>query len=223
MSISLLLQALGKAAAGFLLMGLLLFLPAGTSAYPNGWLLLGLLFLPMVLMGTILFTKAPDLLRKRLRSDEQDPAQKQVVGFSALLFLLGFVIAGLDFRFGWTSLPRWLIILSSLVFLISYGLYAEVIRENAWLSRTVEIQEGQTLVDTGLYGIVRHPMYTATILMFLSMPLILGSFVSFMIFLAYPIPILFRIRNEENLLADNLPGYPAYQQRVKYRLFPGIW
>jgi len=223
MSISLLLQALGKAASGLALLGLLLFLPAGTPAYGNGWLLLGLLFIPMFLLGTILFAKAPDLLRKRLRADEQDPAQRRVVGFSALLFIVGFIAAGLDFRFGWTSVPRWLTILSSVLFLFSYGLYAEVIRENAWLSRTVEIQEGQTLIDTGLYGIVRHPMYAATILMFLSMPLILGSFVSLVVFLAYPVPLIFRIRNEEELLAANLPGYAAYQQRVKYRLFPGIW
>lgn len=171
----LLISALTKYLAGLGMMGLVLFLPAGTLRYLNGWLFCGLLFLPMLILGAVLFLKAPELLEKRLRTKETQTEQKQVIGVSALMFVGGFVLAGLDFRFGWTRVPGWMIVLASILLLVSYGLYAEVMRENAWLSRSVEIQEGQTVVDTGLYGIVRHPMYAVTTLLFLSMPLILGS------------------------------------------------
>ena len=220
---TLLFQALTKYLAGIFLVGLLLFLPAGTLAYPNGWLFCGLLFLPMLILGIILFFKAPELLEKRLRSKEAQTEQKQVIGLSLLMFLGGFVLAGLDFRFGWTSVPRWLTAAASLLLLISYGLYAEVMRENVWLSRTVEIQEDQKVVDTGLYSIIRHPMYAVTILLFLSIPLVLGSWISFAVFLLYPILMVKRIRSEESLLEAELPGYKDYQKKVRYRLFPFIW
>ena len=216
-------QAVIKFSAGIILVALLLFLPAGTAAYGNAWLLMGLLFCPMLLLGMVLLLKAPELLRKRLSTGEKETTQKRVIGFSALLFPAGFVIAALDFRFGWSSVPLWLTATASALFLLSYGLYAEVMRENAWLSRTVEVQDGQRVIDTGLYGIVRHPMYAATILMFLSMPLVLGSWVSFLLFLAYPVLMVFRIRNEEAVLSKELPGYDDYCRRIRYRLFPLIW
>ena len=219
----LLISALTKYLAGILLMGLLLFLPAGTLNYPGGWLFCGLLFVPMFLLGVVLFIKAPDLLAKRLRSKENRTEQKQVVGLSALMFVGGFVLAGLDFRFGWTSVPTWIVIIASILLLGSYGLYAEVMRENAWLSRTIEVQEGQTVVDTGLYSIVRHPMYAVTTLLFLSMPLVLGSWIAFAVFLIYPALMVKRIKNEEALLEAELPGYRDYQRKVRYRMIPFLW
>ena len=219
----LLISALTKYLAGILLMGLLLFLPAGTLNYPGGWLFCGLLFVPMFLLGVVLFIKAPDLLAKRLRSKENRTEQKQVVGLSALMFVGGFVLAGLDFQFGWTSVPTWIVIIASILLLGSYGLYAEVMRENAWLSRTIEVQEGQTVVDAGLYGIVRHPMYAVTTLLFLSMPLVLGSWIAFAVFLIYPALMVKRIKNEEALLEAELPGYRDYQRKVRYRMIPFLW
>lgn len=220
---SLLGQALTKFGAGLVLVGLLLFLPAGTLAYPGGWLFCGLLFIPMLILGTVLFLKAPELLRKRLAGKEKETAQKQVIGLSLLMFAGGFVVAGLDFRFGWSHIPGWVTIAASVVLLISYGLYAEVMRENAYLSRTVEVQEGQQLIDTGLYGIVRHPMYMASTALFLSIPLVLGSLPAFVIFCIYPALLVKRIRNEEAVLEEGLPGYKAYKQKVKYRMIPFIW
>lgn len=219
----LLISALTKYLCGLLLVGLLLFLPAGTLNYPGGLLFCGLLFIPMLFLGIILFIKAPALLEKRLRSRENQSAQKQVVGLSALMFLAGFVLAGLDFRFGWTCVPLWLVTAASVLLLVSYGLYAEVMRENAWLSRTVEVQEGQQVVDTGLYGIVRHPMYLATTMLFLSIPLVLGSWIAFAVFLLYPALLVRRIRYEECLLAAELPGYRDYQKKVPWRMFPFLW
>ena len=219
----LLISALTKYLAGLFLVGLILFLPAGTLQYPNGWRFCALLFLPMLLLGIILFLKAPALLEKRLHSRENQAAQKQVVGIAALMFMGGFVLAGLDFRFGWTRVPVWLINAASILLLVSYGLYAEVMRENAWLSRTVEVQEGQQVVDTGLYGIVRHPMYAVTTILFLSIPLVLGSWISFAAFLIYPVLMAKRIQGEEALLEKELPGYRQYQKKVKYRMIPFLW
>lgn len=220
---NLLISALTKYLAGLILVGLILFLPAGTPAYPNGWLFCGLLFVPMLILGIALFLKAPALLEKRLKSRETQSQQKQVVGAAALMFVGGFVLAGLDFRFGWTRVPTWLVSAAALLLLVSYGLYAEVLRENQWLSRTVEVQEGQTVVDTGLYGIVRHPMYAVTTLLFLSIPLVLGSWISFVLFLIYPVLMVRRIRGEEMLLEEELPGYRAYQEKVRYRMIPFVW
>lgn len=219
----LLIQALTKYLAGLGLMGLVLFLPAGTLAYPNGWLFCGLLFIPMLLLGIVLLWKAPELLEKRLRTKETQAAQKQVIAVSFLMFVGGFALAGLDYRFGWTQVPGWLVILASVLLLGSYGLYAEVMRENAWLSRSVEIQDGQQVVDTGLYGIVRHPMYAVTTVLFLSMPLVLGSWIAFCIFLIYPALLVKRIRHEEAMLEAELPGYREYQKKVKYRMIPFLW
>lgn len=219
----LLLNALTKYLAGLMLVGLLLFLPAGTLRYPGGWRFTALLFIPMLLLGIVLFLKAPDLLKKRLASKEKENAQKAVVGASLLMFVGGFVAAGLDFRFGWSAMPGWLSTAASVVLLLSYGLYAEVMRENAYLSRTVEVQEGQKLIDTGLYGLVRHPMYMATVLLFLSIPLVLGSWWAFAIFLIYPALLVGRIRNEETVLEAGLPGYTEYKQKVKFRMIPFIW
>ena len=219
----LLAQGLLKMLSGMLIVGLVLFLPAGSWNYFNGWLFCGLLFLPMLVLGALLLWKAPALLEKRLNTKEQEKTQMAVVAVSSLLFLAAFVAAGLDFRFGWTHVPIWLVCLAAILQLAAYGLYAEVMRENAWLSRTVEVQENQKVIDTGLYGIIRHPMYTATILLFLAMPLVLGSWVSFAIMLLYPVVIVFRIRNEEQVLETGLAGYREYKQRVRYRLLPFIW
>jgi len=219
----LLLDALKKFAAGVILIGLLLFVPAGTIRYPNGWLLCGVLFIPVIIMGVVLLFKAPDLLRKRLREKEEQAEQKSVVALSGLMFLVGFILAGLDYRFGWTQLPMWLVYTAAAAFLLGYAAFAEVMRENAYLSRTVEVQENQVVIDTGLYGIVRHPMYTATVVMFLSMPLILGSAIAFFVFLLYPILLVKRIRNEERVLEEGLAGYAVYKQKVKYRLIPFVW
>lgn len=219
----LLCNALIKLLCGLLLISLLIFLPAGTVHYFNGWLLMGVLFVPILILGVVLLIKSPDLLAKRLDLREKQSAQKRVVSLSALLFLLGFIAAGLDFRFGWTHVPFPVVLIASAVFLCSYCLYAEVMRENAYLSRTVKVEEGQRVIDTGLYGVVRHPMYFATVLLFLAMPLILGSWISFLIFLAYPVLIALRIRDEERLLERELTGYTEYKARVKYRLIPFIW
>lgn len=219
----LLAQGLLKMLSGMLIVALVLFLPAGSWNYFNGWLFCGLLFLPMLVLGALLLWKAPALLEKRLNTKEQEKTQMAVVAVSSLLFLAAFVAAGLDFRFGWTHVPIWLVCLAAVLQLAAYGLYAEVMRENAWLSRTVEVQENQKVIDTGLYGIIRHPMYTATILLFLAMPLVLGSWVSFAIMLLYPVVIVFRIRNEEQVLETGLAGYREYKQRVRCRLLPFIW
>lgn len=219
----LLVDAVRKIVAGIILIVCLLFIPAGTLLYWNGWLFCAVLFIPVILMGIVLYLKAPELLRKRLREKEEQAEQKSVVALSALMFIVGFVLAGLDFRFGWSALPNAVVYVSALVFLIGYGLFGEVMRENAYLSRTVEVQENQVVVDTGLYGIVRHPMYSATVLMFLAMPLILGSVAAFAVFLLYPFLIAKRIQNEEAVLEEGLSGYKDYKQKVKYRLIPFIW
>ena len=219
----LLISAITKFLAGLVLMGLILFLPAGTFDYFNGWLFLGLLFVPMVLLGVVLFIKAPALLEKRLQSKEKENTQKGVVAASALMFLGSFVLAGLDFRFGWTNVPMWLVVVAAVILLASYGMYAEVMRENAYLSRTVEVQENQKVIDTGLYGVIRHPMYTATIFLFLAIPLVLGSWISFAIMLLYPTAIVARIGNEEKVLEEGLEGYKEYKEKVKYRLVPFVW
>lgn len=216
-------NALIKYLCGLVLMGALLFVPAGTLAWGRGWLLMSLLFVPMLALGLVLLLKAPELLRKRLNSGEGETAQKKVVGLAAMVFLLGFIAAGLDFRFGWTHVQGWIVAIASVLFLASYGMYAEVLRENAYLSRTVEVQAEQKVIDTGLYGIVRHPMYAASVLMFMSMPLVLGSWVSLLVFLVYPILIVMRIRNEEQVLLAGLEGYAAYREKVKYSLIPFIW
>ena len=219
----LLVNALLKFVSGFAAVGLLLFLPAGTLRYWNAWLFSALLFLPMLIVGVLLFVKAPELLEKRLNTREQEGAQKAVVALSALIFCLGFVLAGLDFRFGWSHMPVWLVAAAAVLQLVSYGLYAEVMRENAYLSRTVEVQKDQKVIDTGLYGIVRHPMYLAVTLLFLTIPLVLGSWPCFVLFLCTPALLVLRIRNEEQVLVRGLPGYTEYQQRVRWRLIPFIW
>ena len=223
MNTKLFLSAILKFALGVVLIGALLFLPAGTLHYPQGWLLMGILFIPMFIAGFVMMAKNPNLLRSRLNAKEKQREQSLVVKLSGLMFLTGFILAGLSFRFGWWMLPRWVSILGAVLFLISYALYAEVLRENTWLSRTIEVQEGQTVVSTGLYGIVRHPMYAVTLVLFLSMPLVLGSALAFAVFLAYPFIISKRIRNEEEVLARDLPGYPEYMQKVRWRLIPFIW
>ncbi len=223
MTKSLFLSAIAKFAAGVILIGALIFIPAGTLGYPRGWLLMGILFIPMFLAGLVMMAKNPDLLRSRLNAKEKEREQSLVVKLSGLMFLVGFVLAGLSFRFGWWILPRWVSILGAVLFLISYVLYAEVLRENTWLSRTIEVQDGQQVVSTGLYGIVRHPMYAVTLVLFLSMPLVLGSVLAFIVFLAYPFIIMKRIRNEEEVLLRELPGYAEYRQKVKWRLVPFVW
>ena len=219
----LLLQGLGKYALGALVTGLLIFLPAGSLRFWNGWLLMAVLFVPMLLAGLVLFVKAPALLRRRLNAKEREREQKGVLARSGLLFVAAFVIAGLGWRFGWFMLPRPACLVFAGVFLLGYVLYAEVLRENEYLSRTVEVQAGQRVVDTGLYGVVRHPMYLATLLLFLSMPLILGSVYAFAVMLGYLPLIAARIRGEEALLERELEGYREYKQKVRYRLIPGIW
>lgn len=219
----LLADALIKFLCGLLLVGLLLFLPAGTLAYTNGWLLIGLLFVPMLIAGFVMFFRSPAFLAKRLNAKEKQAAQKGVLAFSGLMFIAGFVVAGCDFHFGWSKMPSAVTIVASVLFLAAYGLYAEVMRENAYLSRTIQVEEGQKVVDTGLYGIVRHPMYMATILLFLMIPLVLGSWYALIVFACYPAIIIIRLRDEEDLLTRELPGYAAYKQKVKYRLFPFIW
>ena len=216
-------SAILKFSLGVVLVGALIFLPAGTLAYFNGWLFMGILFVPMFLAGLVMMAKNPKLLESRLDAKEKQKEQDLVVKLSGLMFLAGFIVAGLGVRFGWYMLPKSVAIAFAVVFLIAYILYAEVLRENTYLSRTIEVQEGQTVVDTGLYGVVRHPMYSATLLLFLSMPLVLGSVYSFVIFLAYPFIIAKRIKHEEEFLEKELNGYREYKQKVKYRLIPFIW
>lgn len=219
----LILNATLKLFMGLILIGALLFLPAWTFNYPGAWLFIALLFIPMLIMGTVMLIKAPSLLEKRLNSKEKEKSQRGVVVISALMFPIGFVLSALDFRFGLSHVPTWLVITASALFLIGYGTYAEVMRENAYLSRTVEVQEGQSVISTGLYGIVRHPMYLATLFMFLPLPLILGSFWGLIPFAIYPITIVIRILNEEKVLTEGLIGYAEYKTKVKYRLIPFIW
>lgn len=216
-------RALIKYTLGIVLVGMMLFLPAGSFHYGGAWLFMGLLFIPMLFLGILLFLKAPHLLEKRISAKESEKTQKGVVALSGLLFALGFLVAGLDYRFGWSRVPLWVVIISSLLLLISYAMYAEVMRENAYLSRTVEVQKDQKVVDTGLYGIVRHPMYAVTVWLFFSIPLVLGSFWSLLCFAPYLAVIVIRIINEEKVLEQGLVGYAEYKKRVKYRLFPWIW
>ena len=219
----LLFNALAKYTMGLVLIGALLFLPAWTLDYPGAWLFIAVLFLPMLFMGIVLFAKAPTLLEKRLKNKEKEKTQKGVIALSGLMFPIGFVLSAFDFRFGWSSVPLWLVTVASVLFLVGYGMYAEVMRENAYLSRTVEVQENQTVISTGLYGIIRHPMYLATLLMFLPLPLILGSFWGLIPFALYPMVTVIRILNEEKILVNGLEGYAEYKTKVKYRLIPFIW
>ena len=216
-------SAIVKFSAGVILMSLLLFLPAGTVDYPGGKLLMAILFIPMFLAGLVMMAKDPNLLRSRLDAKEKLRTQSMVIKLSGLMFLAGFILAGLDFRFGWSRLPGWVSHLGAVLFLSAYILYAEVLRENAWLSRTIEVQEGQKVVSTGLYGIVRHPMYAVTVLLFLSMPLVLGSIPAFVVFLVYPVLIAVRIKSEEEFLRKELPGYVEYTRKVRWRMIPFIW
>ena len=223
MNIKLFFEAIIKIILGILLIGVLIFLPANTINYWNGWLFMGLLFIPMFIAGIIMMIKSPDLLKKRLKAKENEKEQKIVILLSLLMFVAGFIIAGLNYRYNWTIMPNWVVVVSSVIFVFSYILYAEVLRENQYLSRVIEVQENQKVVDTGLYGIIRHPMYAATIFLFLSMPLILGSLYSFAIFLVYPIIIAKRIKNEEEVLEKELEGYKEYKTKVKYKMIPFIW
>ena len=220
---TLLTQALIKFLAGIILIGLMVFLPAGSFTYWQGWLLMGVLFVPMLIAGIFMSLKNPGLLRKRLNAKEKESEQKTVVALSGLLFIISFVTAGLNWRFDWWLLPDWTVWTAAGLFILSYILYAEVLRENEYLSRTIEVQEGQKVIDTGLYGIVRHPMYMATVIMFLSMPLVLGSPISFIIMLGYIPVIAKRIRNEEEVLTNGLDGYKEYKTRVKHKVLPFIW
>ena len=219
----LLINGVVKFICGLLLVGALLFVPAGTLDYSGGWLFMALLFIPVLIMGAVLYIKAPELLAKRLDVKEKQSAQRYVVAFSGLGLLAGFIVSALDFRFGWLPMPRCVNLVGATLFLAAYLLYAEVLRENTYLSRTIEVQEHQTVIDTGLYGIVRHPMYSATLVLFLAMPLVLGSLWALVIFLAYPFIIVTRLRHEEAFLEENLDGYRAYKQKVKYRLIPFVW
>lgn len=223
MSKELLIQSVIKFLAGAILVGLLIFVPAGTIFFINGWFFMGILLIPMFFAGIIMMVKNPELLRKRLNTKEEQKEQKTVVFISGLMFIAGFIVAGLNFRFGWYTMPKCVSIVAAVVFILAYIMYAEVLRENAYLSRTIEIQENQKVIDTGLYGIVRHPMYSATLVLFLSMPLILGSIYSFLIFLIYPLVIVKRIKYEELLLETELEGYSEYQKKVRYRLIPFVW
>ena len=223
MNIKLFFEAIFKFIFGVLIIGALIFWPANTLNYWNGWLFMGLLFIPMFIAGIVMMIKSPELLRKRLNAKEKENEQKEVLLFSGLMFIAGFIFAGFNFRFGWVILPNSVVIVSSIVFLIAYILYAEVLRENVYLSRTIEVQENQKVIDTGLYGIVRHPMYAVTILLFLAMPLVLGSIFSFVIFLVYPFIIAKRIKNEEEVLEKDLEGYSDYKDKVKYKMIPFIW
>ncbi len=223
MSIRLFFEAIIKFTLGVILVGALIFLPAGTFSFIGGWMLMAMLFVPMFFAGVIMMIRSPQLLASRLDAKEKEKKQNLVVKLSGLMFVAGFVIAGLDYRFGWIRLPIEINIVASIVFIIAYLLYAEVLRENAYLSRTVRVVKGQKVISTGLYGIVRHPMYFATVLLFLSMPLVLGSIISFAIFLAYPFIIGVRIKNEEELLSKELEGYEEYKKKVKFRMIPFIW
>lgn len=219
----LLVNGLIKFTCGLVMVGLLLFLPAGTLSYGNGWLLMGLLFGPMLIAGFVMFFKNPAFLAKRLDVKEKQSTQKGVLALSGVMFLAGFVVAGLDHRFGWSNMPPVVVVIAAVLFLIAYALYAEVMRENAYLSRTVKVEEGQTVVDTGLYGIVRHPMYMATLLLFLMIPFVLGSWYAVIAFAFYPVIIILRLKAEEELLTRELAGYAEYKKKVKHRLLPFIW
>ena len=216
-------RAITKFILGFVLIALLLFIPSGTLSYWNAWLFICILFIPMFMVGIILMIKNPDLLSKRLNSKENESEQKVLLLLGGIMFIGGFIVAGLNYRFQWMIIPKWMIIIATIIFLLAYLLYAEVLRENMYLSRIIEVQENQKVIDIGLYGIVRHPMYVSTILLFLSIPLVLGSLVSFLIFLAYPVIIVKRIRNEEQVLERGLEGYSEYKNKVKYKLIPFIW
>jgi len=216
-------SAMLKFLCGALLVGLLIFLPAGTLAYANGWLLMGLLFVPMFIAGIVMLIKSPAFLSKRLDGKEKQKTQQGVVKSAGLMFIAGFVVAGLDYRLGWSVMPMPVTVIASVLFLAAYGLYAEVMRENTYLSRTVKVEEGQKVVDTGLYGIVRHPMYMATLLLFSTMPVVLGSWYALIVFAFYPVIIIVRLKDEEELLTRELPGYAEYKEKVKYRLLPFIW
>lgn len=216
-------QAILKFILGATIIGILIFLPAGTFYYWNAWLFMAILFIPMFLVGIVMMIKNPELLKKRLNAKEQQAEQSLVIKLSGLMFVLGFIISGMNYRFQWLILPKWIVIVATVVFLLAYALYAEVLRENTYLSRTVEVQENQKVIDTGLYGIVRHPMYSSTILLFLSMPLVLGSLISFIIFLSYLLIIAKRIKNEEQILEQELAGYLEYKNKVKYRIIPFVW
>ncbi len=219
----LLIKALTKFTCGLLLVGLLIFLPAGTLRFTYGWLFIGLLFAPMLIAGFVMLAKSPEFLKKRLDVKEKQGKQKGVVALSGLMFIAGFIVAGLDYRFSWSQMPVTVTIIASVLFLTAYALYAEVMRENAYLSRTIKVEEGQKVVDTGLYGIVRHPMYMATILLFLMIPIVLGSWYALIVFAFYPAIIIARLKDEEDLLTRELPGYAAYKKKVKYRMIPFIW
>lgn len=223
MTLKLFISAVIKFLSGLVLVGLMIFLPAGTLAFSEGILFMAVLFIPIFIAGIVMMIKSPELLRKRLNAKEKQKEQSLIVKLSGIMFLAGFIIAGLGHRFDWYTLPKSISISAAAVFLLSYILYAEVMRENTYLSRTIEVQENQKVIDTGLYGIVRHPMYSATLLLFLSIPLILGSLYAFVIFLIYPLLIASRIKNEEKFLEKELEGYKEYKKRVKYRLIPFIW
>lgn len=223
MNFRLFIDAITKFLVGVILVGLLLFIPANTIYYFNAWLLMGLLFIPMFIAGIIMMIKSPYLLLRRLNIKEKEQEQKEVVLLSGLMFIIGFIVAGLNYRYGWNTVSNVIVLISSGLFILSYIMYAVVLKENTYLSRTIEVEENQKVVDTGLYGIVRHPMYSITIFLFLSMPLILGSLYSFMVFLIYPFIIIKRIKNEEKVLEKELKGYIEYKKRVKYRLIPFIW
>lgn len=216
-------NAVSKFVLGIVITGLPIFVSSGTIYNENGWLFIGLLFIPMFIAGIVLMIKNPELLQKRLNVKEKESEQKYVILFSGIMFLAGFVLAGLDYRFGWTVLPKWLVITGAVVFVVSYVLYAEVLRENVYLSRTIEVQKDQKVIDTGLYGIVRHPMYMSTLFLFLSIPIVLGSGISFFVFLLYPLIIAKRISNEEKVLEEGLKGYTEYKKKVKYKVIPFIW
>ena len=223
MTVKLFFQAIVKFTAGLILVGLLLFLPAGTFAFWQAWLLIGILFVPMLIAGFVMMFRSPELLRKRLNAKEEQKEQKAVVALSGIMFLAAFVIAGLNFRFKWLVMPDWTVIIGTVVFLLAYAMYAEVLRENAYLSRTIEVQEDQKVIDTGLYGIVRHPMYSATLFLFISMGFVLASPISVAILLLY-IPIIAkRMKNEEKILEEGLEGYIDYKKRVKYKVIPFVW
>ena len=223
MSVKLFFSAIIKFLLGVVIVGALIFLPAGSLSYVNGWIFMGILFVPMFIAGIAMMIKNPELLKRRLDAKEKQKEQGIVIKLSGLMFLAGFVVAGLGYRFGWYCLPKISVIIAAVVFLLSYVLYAEVLRENAYLSRTIKVEEGQKVIDKGLYAVVRHPMYSATLLLFLSMPIVLGSIYSFFIFLAYPFIIAHRIKHEEALLEKELEGYSEYKKKVKYRLIPFIW
>ena len=216
-------QAISKFVFGLILIAFLLFLPAGTLKYWNGWLFIGILFIPMLIAGIVMMIRSPELLKKRLDSKEEEKEQKTVIALSGIIFLAAFVVAGLNFRFGWIVLPGWVVYAAAMIFLAAYLMYAEVLRENVYLSRTVEVQENQKVIDTGLYGIVRHPMYSATLVLFLSMGLVLGSPISFVILLSYIPLIAKRMKNEEEVLLQGLKGYEEYRRKVKYKVIPLIW